>query len=55
MKKPSVKDYDWHSSNAARTSSKNASTHRDIVEKNDRAKHGSQRPWIDKDGAIHFY
>lgn len=27
----------------------------DIVEKTDRAKHGTQRPWVDKNGQIHYY
>ena len=57
MKKPSVKDYDWHSSGgSAYTASKNAHTqsHRDIRERTDRAKYDTQRPWIDKDGNIHY-
>lgn len=61
MKKPSVKDYDWHGSSSSRQTSnstyKNSTPdqiRRDIQERTDRAKHGTQRPWIDKDGNIHY-
>ena len=59
MKKPSVKDYDWHPNNgrAEHTVPKRQSNfnRRDIVEKNDRAKHGRAQPYIDNDGNIHWH
>lgn len=65
MKKPSVSDYDWskkrpnkYGYDSDRPVRHNAESNQnrrkgDIVEKNDQAKHGTQRHWIDKNGHIH--
>lgn len=70
MKKPSVSDYDWSNSRPTKygsndyTAPKSSNTVNEsqssrrpggIVEKTDRAKHGTQRPWVDKNGQIHYY
>lgn len=55
MKKPSVSDYDWHPNNPNKRSSPvSTAPKRDIREKTDRAKHDTQRPWIDDQGNIHY-
>ena len=61
MKKPKVSDYNWQANRTAtntysqsRSSSNQSAPRRDFVEKNDRAKHGTQRPWIDEHGNIHY-
>lgn len=70
FKKPQLKDFDWsknrptkygtndytapkssHTVNESRSSRRPG----DITEKTDRTKHGTTRPWVDKNGQIHYY
>lgn len=70
FKKPQLKDFDWsknrptkYGSNdytapkSSHTVNESQSSRRPggIVEKTDRTKHGTTRPWVDKNGQIHYY